>query len=69
LRTALLGAFLLGAAFGVFQTEHPWRGTSIIANAGLVLEYSLGLALFMAIIWSLTAARLWAVMLIRRKRA
>jgi hypothetical protein len=66
---ALPGAFLVGAAFGVIQTEHPWRGASIYANARLMLGYGLGLAFLMAIVWSLTAIRKWMVTLIWRKRA
>jgi hypothetical protein len=68
LRKVLLGAFLIGVALGVFQTENPWHGTNIFANARLVFGYGLGLGLLMAIIWSLTAVRTWMAALIWRKR-
>ena len=67
MRNALLGAFIFGAFFGVAQTEHPWRGKGILANAGLVIGCSLGVTALMAIIWSLTVLRLRAAALIWRK--
>jgi hypothetical protein len=69
MRTALLGAFVFGAFFGIAQTEHPWRGKGILANAGLVIGCGLGVAGLMAIIWSLTALRMRAAALIWRKGA
>ena len=68
LRKALLGAFLLGAIVGAFQTEHPWHGASIFANASLVLAYGLGVAFLMTFVWSLTAIRKWVAALIWRER-
>jgi hypothetical protein len=69
MRKALIGAFLLGAFFGVFQAGHPWRGNGIIANAGLVIGYGIGVAVLVAIIWSLTVIRQRVAALIWRKRA
>ena len=69
MRKALLGAFVFGTFFGVAQTEHPWRGKGIMANAGLVIGCGLGVAALMAIIWSLTALRLTAGALIWRRGA
>jgi hypothetical protein len=69
MRKALLGTFLLGAVFGALQTWHPWRGTGIIANVGLVIGYGIGVAVLMAIIWSLTFVRQRAAALIWRKGA
>jgi hypothetical protein len=66
---ALLGAFLLGVVYGVFQAEHPWRGHGILTNIRLVTGYGLGVALLAAIVWSLTAVRRRAAALIWRKRA
>jgi hypothetical protein len=69
MRKALVGAFLLGALIGVCQTGHPWRGKSILVNAGLVSGWGIGVAVLMAIIWTLTFVRQWAAALIRRKGA
>jgi hypothetical protein len=69
MRKALLGAFVFGAFFGVAQTEYPWRGQGILANAGLAIGCGLGVAALMAIIWSLTVLRLRAAALIWRKGA
>jgi ABC-type branched-subunit amino acid transport system permease subunit len=69
MRKALLGAFVLGTVFGVLQTEHPWRGKGILANAALVIGCGLGVAALVAIIWSLTVLRLRAAALIWRKGA
>jgi hypothetical protein len=66
---AVLGACLLGAVIGVFQTEHPWRGANIFANAKLVLGYALSVAILMAIVWSLTAIRKSVAALIWRKHS
>lgn len=68
-RKALLGAFLLGAVYGVFQTEHTWYGYGILTNIGLVTGYGLGVTLLVAIVWSLTVVRRRAAALIWRKRA
>ncbi len=64
---AVLGACLFGAVIGAFQTEPPWRGANIFANARLVLGYGLGAAILMAIVWSLTAIRKRAAALIWRR--
>jgi hypothetical protein len=69
MRKALLGAFVLGAVFGLLQTEFPWRGTGILANTRLIIGCGLGVAVLMTIIWSLTAVRQRVVGLIWRKRA
>jgi hypothetical protein len=69
MRKALLGAFVLGAIFGVIQIDHPWRGKGILANSGLVIGCGLAVAALMVIIWLLTAVRLGVGALIWRKRA
>jgi hypothetical protein len=69
MKKALLGAFLFGAVFGAFQTEHPWRGAGILTNFRLVIGCGLGIALLVAIVWSLTALRMRAAALLWRKRA
>jgi len=69
MRKALLGAFLLGSAYGALQTDHPWRGGSIVLNVGLVIGCGLGVTLLMAIIWSMTAMRKRAAALIWHRRA
>jgi hypothetical protein len=68
MRKALLGAFVLGAIFGVIQIDHPWRGKGILANSGLVIGCGLAVAVLMVIIWLLTAVRLGVGALIWRKR-
>jgi hypothetical protein len=69
MRKALLGAFVLGTVFGVLQTVHPWRGKGILMNAALAIGCGLGVAVFIATVWSLTVVRLWAVTFIWRKGA
>lgn len=59
---------MLGAIFGVLQTDHPWRGKGILANSGLVIGCGLAVAVLMVIIWLLTAVRLGVGALIWRKR-
>jgi hypothetical protein len=66
MRKALLGAFVLGAIFGVLQTDHPWRGKGVLANSDLVI--GLAVAALMVMIWLLTAVRLEVGALIWRKR-
>jgi hypothetical protein len=66
---ALLGAFLVGAVFGVFEAEYPWRGKDILVNAGIVIGYGVGVAVLVAIVLALTAARQRAAALIWRKHA
>src|SRR4051794_1633989 len=68
MKKALLGAFLLGSAYGGLQTEHPWRGGSIVSNVGLVIGSGFVVALLVAIVWSLTALRKRAAALIWRQR-
>jgi hypothetical protein len=69
MRKALLGAFLVGAVLGTFETEYPWHGMRVLTNAGLVTAYGLGVAVLIAIVLALTAVRQRAAALIWRKRA
>jgi hypothetical protein len=66
LKRALLGAFLIGGLYGAFQPYYPWRGAGILANLALMISCGLGLAVLMAVIWSLTAIRKKAAALIWR---
>ena len=69
MKKALLGAFLFGGVYGALQTDHPWHGAAIVTNARVVISYGLGIAFFVAIVWSLTALRMRAAALLWHKRA
>jgi hypothetical protein len=69
MKKVLLGAFLLGSAYGALQTDHPWRGVGIIPNIGLVTGSGLVVTLLVTMVWSLTALRKRAAALIWRQRA
>jgi hypothetical protein len=69
MKKVLLGAFLLGSAYGALQTDHPWRGGGIIPNIGLVTGSGLVVTLLVTMVWSLNALRKRAAALIWRQRA
>jgi hypothetical protein len=53
MKKVLLGAFLLGSAYGALQTDQPWRGGGIIPNIGLVTGSGLVVTLLVTMVWSL----------------
>ena len=66
LSSVVLGAFILGAAYGLVRSDYPWQGEGAIANLGAGIGSGLGFAVLMCVVWALWQVGVLAVRMICR---